>query len=96
MLSRLGNGGKMRARDVLLTGLPRVGTTLACHLLNTLPDAVGLDEPTLELDEPLESCDRNKVYEAAQVKEFARRLLDTDAAFWDFYSREDVAQVAEG
>lgn len=288
MLPRLGNGGKMRARDVLLTGLPRAGTTLACHLLNTLPDAVGLDEPmrlkrlarlrfhtlivggferffarsrrsiletgrvesrgvegqdatnhvsetrdavgrrqdltrrtqvkidkslsenfqlvikqpsgiapllsalegriptyallrnpisvlaswnsvamsmydghvpaeerldsrlrrklagtedritrqivllswyferyraqlpgdrilryedmissggrtlgvinagALELDEPLESRNRNKAYEPAQLKEFARRLLDTDAAFWDFYSREDVNQVAEG
>jgi hypothetical protein len=31
--------------DILLTGLPRSGTTLACHLLNHLPDAVALFEP---------------------------------------------------
>lgn len=30
---------------VLLTGLPRGGTTLACELLNRLPDARALDEP---------------------------------------------------
>jgi hypothetical protein len=32
-------------RDVLLTGLPRSGTTLACELLNGVPDTVALDEP---------------------------------------------------
>jgi hypothetical protein len=31
--------------NVLLTGLPRSGTTLACELLNQLPDTVALDEP---------------------------------------------------
>jgi hypothetical protein len=30
---------------VLLTGLPRGGTTLACELLNRLPDVLALDEP---------------------------------------------------
>jgi hypothetical protein len=32
-------------RNVLLTGLPRSGTTLACELLGSLPDTVALDEP---------------------------------------------------
>ena len=32
-------------RNVLLTGLPRSGTTLICHLLNKLPDTVALHEP---------------------------------------------------
>lgn len=36
----------MRNHDVvLLTGLPRSGTTLMCHLLNKLPNAVALAEP---------------------------------------------------
>src|ERR1700679_454380 len=30
---------------VLLTGLPRGGTTIACELLNELPDVRALDEP---------------------------------------------------
>lgn len=34
-----------RRRDVVLTGLGRSGTTLACHLLNKLPDTVALAEP---------------------------------------------------
>jgi hypothetical protein len=32
-------------RNVLITGTPRSGTTLACSLLNTLPDIVALHEP---------------------------------------------------
>ena len=33
------------ANDIILTGLPRSGTTLCCRLLNSLPDAVALHEP---------------------------------------------------
>jgi hypothetical protein len=32
-------------RNILITGLPRSGTTLACHLLNKLPNSVALHEP---------------------------------------------------
>jgi hypothetical protein len=32
-------------RTILLAGLPRSGTTLACELLGSLPDTVALDEP---------------------------------------------------
>src|ERR1700757_1583022 len=32
-------------RNVLITGLPRSGTTLVCSLLNKLPDIVALHEP---------------------------------------------------
>jgi hypothetical protein len=35
----------MRDRDIILTGVPRSGTTLACHLLNRLPETVALHEP---------------------------------------------------
>jgi hypothetical protein len=35
----------MRQRNIVLTGLPRSGTMLACRLLNTLPDTVALHEP---------------------------------------------------
>jgi len=33
------------AQDILITGLPRSGTTLTCHLLNKLPNSVALHEP---------------------------------------------------
>ena len=35
----------MTGRTVLITGVPRGGTTLACELLNLVPDTVALDEP---------------------------------------------------
>lgn len=31
--------------DIILTGIPRSGTTLSCYLLNKLPDIVALNEP---------------------------------------------------
>src|SRR4051794_7478991 len=31
--------------NVLITGTPRSGTTLTCHLLNMLPETVSLNEP---------------------------------------------------
>ncbi|NNC72245.1 MAG: hypothetical protein HKN78_05135 [Sphingomonadaceae bacterium] len=36
---------ELRCDDILITGLPRSGTTLTCHLLNKLSDAVALNEP---------------------------------------------------
>ena len=33
--------------DIILTGIPRSGTTLTCHLLNKMPNAVALHEPLL-------------------------------------------------
>lgn len=38
----------MNQHDVLLTGLPRSGTTLTCELLNLVPQTVALDEPMNE------------------------------------------------
>jgi ribosome-associated protein YbcJ (S4-like RNA binding protein) len=35
----------MNERNVILTGVPRSGTTLICHLLDKLPDTVALHEP---------------------------------------------------
>ena len=35
----------MPETNVLITGTPRSGTTLACHLLNKLPQTVALNEP---------------------------------------------------
>jgi hypothetical protein len=38
-------GATLDRTNVVLTGLPRSGTTLTCHLLNKLPDTVALHEP---------------------------------------------------
>jgi hypothetical protein len=35
----------MNKTNIVLTGVPRSGTTLTCHLLNKLPDSVALHEP---------------------------------------------------
>ena len=36
---------KSMARDIVLAGIPRSGTTLACVLLNQVPNTVALNEP---------------------------------------------------
>jgi len=38
-------GTNLNESTVLVTGLPRSGTTLTCELLNKVPDTVALDEP---------------------------------------------------
>lgn len=35
----------MTKNNIILTGVPRAGTTLTCHLLNKLPNTVALHEP---------------------------------------------------
>jgi hypothetical protein len=45
------------------------------------------------LDEELESRNRNALYDTSAIAEIGRRLLDTDGAFWRFYSRESVADL---
>lgn len=67
-------------QQVILTGLPRSGTTLTCHLLNKLPNSVALHEPLIPLD--------LAGYERAQLVEFIleyfsaqrRQILQTGTA----------------
>jgi hypothetical protein len=56
--------------NVLLTGLPRSGTTLACELLGSLPDTVALDEP---LDGPALAASANS---AGLLSRWLRRSAD--------------------
>jgi hypothetical protein len=43
----------------------------------------------------LESKNNNKLYNRDTVMHLADLMLESDGAFWDFYTREDVASVAE-
>jgi hypothetical protein len=49
------------ANDILITGLPRAGTTLVVSLLNRLDDVVALHEPIEFMGRPF---DRARIYEA--------------------------------
>ncbi len=40
----------MNNENIMLLGLQRSGTTLACHLLNKLPKVVALDEPLVPIE----------------------------------------------
>ena len=58
-----------RGCDVLVTGLPRAGTTLLVHLLGKLPDVVALDEP---MDARTFAAARGAETIAAEVEDFVR------------------------
>ena len=64
--------GVNNRRNIILTGLPRSGTTLTCHLLNKLPDTVALTEPIA----PGKFTDLMPDYEAVAcgVERFFRRI----------------------
>ncbi|MFI0398114.1 MAG: hypothetical protein ACH34X_03485 [Thiolinea sp.] len=40
----------VKSNNIILTGIPRSGTTLTCHLLNKLADCVALHEPIMPLE----------------------------------------------
>lgn len=40
----------MTSNTILLTGLPRAGTTLSCHILNSCPNTLALHEPLRPVD----------------------------------------------
>lgn len=69
-------------RNVVLTGLPRSGTTLVCYLLNKLPDTVALSEAftlrrSIKLQGEEALCDRLERFfsrmQRVQTRELASR-----------------------
>jgi hypothetical protein len=48
------------------------------------------------LDEPLENKNLNPLYPRDKVFRFGERLLESEGAYWNFYSREDVEEIMNG
>ncbi len=46
------------------------------------------------ISEPLSNRNRNAIYNGKLVPKLAQRLLASDGAFWDFYDRDSVEQLA--
>ena len=65
----------MSDETILITGTPRSGTTLTCHLLNRLPDTVALHEPMRvgQLRGPEEICDAVARFAAEQRQSILQR-----------------------
>jgi hypothetical protein len=70
------------AEDVILTGPPRSGTTLTCHLLNKLADVVALSEP-MRVEKLAKLPDRAAACEeiAAFFAEMRRSIAETGTAW---------------
>jgi len=48
-----------------------------------------------ELDEPLENKNANPLYDRTKVLSVGKRLLESEGAYWNFYSREDVEAILD-
>ena len=49
-----------------------------------------------ELDEPLENKNTNPLYKRDKVLRYGERLLKSDGAYWNFYTRESVEEIMNG
>jgi len=49
-----------------------------------------------ELDEPLRSKNLNPLYDRDKIVPYGERLLESEGAYWDFYSRESVEEMLNG
>jgi ribosome-associated protein YbcJ (S4-like RNA binding protein) len=49
-----------------------------------------------QLDEPLDSKNLNPVYDQDVIRLHGERLLKSEGAYWNFYSREDVEEILDG
>jgi hypothetical protein len=49
-----------------------------------------------QLDEPLENKNLNPLYPRDKVFRFGEKLLESEGAYWNFYSREDVEEIING
>ncbi len=47
------------------------------------------------LQQPLESRNRNPIYDHKLMREMGAKLLERDGAFWDFYAKDDVRQLMD-
>ena len=48
------------------------------------------------LDEPLENKNLNPLYPRDKAFRFGEKLLESEGAYWNFYSREDVEEIING
>jgi hypothetical protein len=46
--------------------------------------------PRAELSEPLENKNQNRLYDPATMRTLAERLLQSEGAYWRYYTRESV------
>jgi hypothetical protein len=66
-------------------------------ICSTSGKALKVIVPSAEgLDEPLENKNLNPLYPRDKVVRFGERLLESEGAYWNFYSREDVEEIMNG
>lgn len=82
----------MNQANIVLTGVPRSGTTLTCHLLNKLPDTVALHEP-MAYGRIADPEDREGVLDG--IEQFFERMRHTIRTEKVAYSKEMERQITD-
>ncbi len=82
----------MAKPNVIITGVPRSGTTLACYLLNKLPDVIALHEP-IRVRAVLRLGSRDAMCEA--VDHFFRKARKSLRASGATISRQSGGKVVD-
>jgi len=49
-----------------------------------------------ELDEPLENKNKNPLYKRDKILRYGERMLQSEGAYWNFYTRESVEEIMNG
>ena len=78
--------------DVVLTGIPRAGTTLTCHLLNKVPNTVALHEPLL-WDDVRDPTDHRAICDG--VDRFLRQTRETCLASGTAITKHAAGEVPD-
>jgi hypothetical protein len=48
------------------------------------------------LDEPLENKNKNPLYKRDKILRYGERMLQSEGAYWNFYTRESVEEIMDG
>ena len=81
--------GMQNKRTLLMTGVPRSGTTLCCHLMNLIPNTIALHEPISN-----ERCYHRSDTEAvSMIKDFAQDRRKEALALNKVQSKQADAQI---
>lgn len=82
--------------DRYQTVLPRSHILRYEDIISSGGRALGVITPDAnELDEPLESRNLNPLYDRDEMLRLGERLLQSEGAYWNFYTRESVAEMLD-
>jgi len=83
--------------DLFARELPEENVIRYEDVISSGGKALGAITPRAKtLNEPLESRNLNDLYDRDEMLRLGERLLASEGAYWNFYTRESVAEILDG